>query len=740
MSEEKEFNVFIVETDEKRDYLLSVSPSLVVYSLEKFYSISIDYCNAISFETIADLKELVSKASNVYISPYNTSTSSYRYKSLISYLDIDIFLEMDFDVINENNIIASIKGAVLKSSNDVKLIKAEYEIFKLFRCEVTKVLQWYFNKEGLASNSEIASVALSYPVLVALDKIMLVEERIMAFTPEELHRVSITYLYKSQQFKVKHKDRFPEREFASLDIILNRISKPEAIHTVSSIDMEDKELKPPKLLNRRSLENIGVSKFRMSISKTIELANELRKGDTIIYKGKPIGSLITTINTTSTRVSKEVQVLVCDYIEKHYGADYIKEDCDYNILEEEYSKEAIRPIYLNEEYSPESLRDILTEEQYVLYSMIFYRTIANFMINAIVDTSVIVVSVNDDKLKAISSKIKTDDNNLPYDGWTKIGHPIGSDEFDNLRDDVEIPKDLIDGYRFNMERGEVLEINTFVTKEKNPSRYGEYRLKTLLEKSNLITDSSQSNIIEELKEYGLARASSSVLHPTPLALKIYKVLYGYATWIFDEEVLKNYSEQLLEFRESGTTFKSSIVDTFKVYVEQFKDVIEYKETKVINAPEEWLVKKAESIAKAKHQTLTDMVKSNRMLLLSYIKEQDETIERLGKCPQCKKGYIYETEKAFFCESSVVCNFAVWKNSIKRFLGIFKKVLNDDEVREVIKIILKNEKCKLDGFYSEKKQKNFPALVTLKQNKVFKSWELTFYDKNQKKDNNADSNN
>ena len=79
-------------------------------------------------------------------------------------------------------------------------------------------------------------------------------------------------------------------------------------------------------------------------------------------------------------------------------------------------------------------------------------------------------------------------------------------------------------------------------------------------------------------------------------------------------------------------------------------------------------------------------------------------EAVGVCPRCKNN-VLESKKNFHCENRE-CLFVMWKQD--RFFTSRKKELTKAVAAE----LLKSGKAKMTGLYSEKKNKNFDAVILL----------------------------
>lgn len=92
-------------------------------------------------------------------------------------------------------------------------------------------------------------------------------------------------------------------------------------------------------------------------------------------------------------------------------------------------------------------------------------------------------------------------------------------------------------------------------------------------------------------------------------------------------------------------------------------------------------------------------------------------EIIGKCPRCGAN-IYEGKKNFYC-SNRECNFSMWKED--RFFKQKKKTLT----KTITKKLLENGKVKVKKLYSEKKDKEYDAIVVLDDTGKYVNYKLEF---------------
>ena len=83
-------------------------------------------------------------------------------------------------------------------------------------------------------------------------------------------------------------------------------------------------------------------------------------------------------------------------------------------------------------------------------------------------------------------------------------------------------------------------------------------------------------------------------------------------------------------------------------------------------------------------------------------------EEIGKCPRCGKP-VYEGKKSFYCsgyKDDPACGFALWKEN--PYFKSKRKTLT----KAVAKALLKDGKVEMAGLYSEKKKKEYDAVIVM----------------------------
>ena len=723
MKDKRPSVVVIVDTDEKQKFLTGNVPDALIISLEKH----LEYWNVCRKELYDDLlqyKEIVKSSKSVYASSADYIANDTAFYLCLSTIGVVSYFSFDYDVVNRADFVSSaIQNATLVTENELKARYANMKISIFFKCNISKILQWYLDKENLADAKDISKISISYPAILSLKFICDTEEEIESFIPEEFERVSIVYQYGGVQFEAHNRLRFKQKDKDELEAFIMRVSNVNNRHIVKKYTREQKNIKPPKLVTTLEMERIGVTVFRQSIEDTHKIIEELRSGNIQIdgYKGP----LITSAKTRSTKISASIVPKILELINSKFGDTVIATDYSHLICEGESEKEAIRPLYFESNFMPSNIRKHLTEDQYKVYSFLFHRTVAAFMKDAIVDYSEVVMDVEGNEFKSFFSKILQDDTGNEYQGWTRLGPLLASYEYDMLSENQEIPSRLTKSQELFKKDGEVLDTRTHVSHERNPKRFGEGRLKNYLVSNGVLPELSSFDAIKHIKEQDLARSSSGVMIPTALGRLVHYVLKENAPWLFDDEFIEFYVDSI-ESVLSGDLEEEAVLEGFYLKEYDFKKKLGIRDSDS-SISQDWLVNRAKSIAKKINVQLSEEILRNRKLLMEFVNANDPDSENLGKCPSCKKGGIHEKEKGFFCDN-MECRFVVWKSNMLGFFEYFQKHINERDLKDIVKIILSKKKCLVDNLVNPKDEnaKRMNVNITFGFNEKYKRWGVEFY--------------
>ena len=340
----------------------------------------------------------------------------------------------------------------------------------------------------------------------ALKMIVEREEEIRKFIPIEYWSIQAQLLKDKQGFisslvniKNEKLDKFfiKNKEQAE-DIKNNIIDLANKELVVSKITKKQKKRQPAKPFTTSTLQQEASRKLRFGPKRTMGIAQELYTG--VDLGDGPIG-LITYMRTDSVNISGEAIQEMREIIPVSYGSEYLPEEPREYINKSKNAQEAheaIRPTSLDRK--PDDLKNTLTTDQFNLYSLIWKRTIASQMNDAIMNT----VSV---EMIASDFTFRSSGQSIDFPGFMSV-YLEDSDEKNEDENEKILP---------DLKEGDKVQIKEIIANEHHtqpPGRYTEASLIKSLEKEGIGRPSTYAVIIETLKNKEYVEIENRVLMPT----------------------------------------------------------------------------------------------------------------------------------------------------------------------------------------------------------------------------------
>jgi DNA topoisomerase-1 len=253
-------------------------------------------------------------------------------------------------------------------------------------------------------------------------------------------------------------------------------------------DIEKKQISrnPQSPFTTSSLQQEASRKLGFSTKYTMQVAQKLYEG--VEIDGESVG-LITYMRTDSVHLSNEAIKDIRDLIKEEYGPKYLpKSPRAYKSKAKnaQEAHEAIRPTAIKA-YTPQKLAATLDKDMLRLYELIWKRTLASQMENALLDQVAIIIEAHD---KAAAARATG--STLVFDGFYKLYRESLDDEVDE--EDKILPK---------CEKGEDLALLKLLPEQhftQSPPRYSEASLVKKLEELGIGRPSTYASIISVLQE------------------------------------------------------------------------------------------------------------------------------------------------------------------------------------------------------------------------------------------------
>jgi DNA topoisomerase-1 len=199
-------------------------------------------------------------------------------------------------------------------------------------------------------------------------------------------------------------------------------------YRIAKIDAKKVRRNPPAPFTTSTLQQESSRKLRFGTSRTMQLAQRLYEGMSL--DGETVG-LITYMRTDSVTLSQEAVQASRRLIETDFGARYLPDTpriYKTKAKNAQEAHEAIRPTDLFRR--PAQLRHVLDEDQFRLYELIWKRTVASSMENAVLDQVAVDITSPDQQVT-----LRANGSVIAFDGFLKLYREDKDDEANGNGDD-----------------------------------------------------------------------------------------------------------------------------------------------------------------------------------------------------------------------------------------------------------------------------------------------------------------
>lgn len=349
-----------------------------------------------------------------------------------------------------------------------------------------------------------------------------------------------------------------------------------------------------------TLQQEAARKLYFSASQTMRTAQKLYEGVTI---GGELVGLISYMRTDSTALSTEAVQAARAYIGSHFGAAYVPEApraYKKKVKGAQEAHEAIRPTRMD--LTPAAVRDYLSAEQYKLYELIWQRTIACQMADAVFDQ----VSVELEGVKAPVT-LNAHGSQVVFDGFLKL-YEEGQDDAEEDEEDRRLPP-LVVGDVLPVQGAEATQHFT-----QPPARYSEASLVKKLEELGIGRPSTYASIIQVLQDRAYVRLEKRRFYPESRGLIVTSFLKYY--------------------------FHTYIEDGFTAALEEQLDDISAGDVPWRTVMENFWVAFRDRVGSMKNLTITEVLDALDADLDAHFFPQVEGVTNPRACPKCGDGTLH----------------------------------------------------------------------------------------------------
>jgi len=297
------------------------------------------------------------------------------------------------------------------------------------------------------------------------------------------------------------------------------------------VDVEESEQKrqPKAPFITSTLQQTASTRLGFAPSWTMSLAQKLYEAGYITY-----------MRTDSTNLSQQALDQIGPVVEKKYGKGHIQfRKYATKSKNAQEAHEAIRPTHFNKDNAGH------TEEQKKLYRLIWQRTVASQMIDAVMARSKIIANINDDSLPAFEAT----GSRVLAAGWLKADPESNGEE-------VTLPK---------CAKGEALKLDSIDAQEKQtqpPGRYTEAGLIKELEKRGIGRPSTYASICKTIEDRGYVTKENRSLRPTDTGDVVSSFLEEYFPTYISDSFTADMENRLDEIAEGSRTYLKTLSEFY----------------------------------------------------------------------------------------------------------------------------------------------------------------------------------
>lgn len=374
---------------------------------------------------------------------------------------------------------------------------------------------------------------------VALRLVCEREKEINAFTEQEYWTIAAKLQKQAgAQLKAglvavdgKKLGKFDIPDQKSADALKNAMVQGKA--QVVSVVRKEMKRNPAPPFTTSTLQQEASRKLGFSAKKTMSTAQKLYEG-VAIGEGGTVG-LITYMRTDSVNLSAQALKEAHDLISAAYGKEYalakprFYKNKSKNAQE---AHEAIRPTYLDK--TPSELKKFLTPDLFKLYELIWKRTIACQMAEALLDQTSVDIAVSGEKKDSFT--LRATGSVIRFPGFMKL-YIEGVDDEDEEKEGT-LPA---------LEEGETLKLLEVLPEQhftQPPPRYTEATLVKTLEEYGIGRPSTYASTLNTLVERKYCRLDKKRFFPEDVGMVVNDLLTAHFAQYVDYNFTAGLEEQL----------------------------------------------------------------------------------------------------------------------------------------------------------------------------------------------------
>lgn len=366
---------------------------------------------------------------------------------------------------------------------------------------------------------------------------------------------------KLQQFTVNQQEQAQQiKEFLT--------KQAQGFLSVIQIEKKQRKRKPSPPFITSTLQQEAARKLGFTARKSMMVAQQL-------YEGIDIGTgtvgLITYMRTDSVNLSMEAVEEVRQFITERYGADNCPEKPRIYKTKSKNAQEAheaIRPTSIKR--TPEMVQSSLTADQFKLYSLIWKRTVACQMADALLDTVAIDLSCGEGNV------FRANGSTITFPGFLSV--------YEEGRDDAK--EDDAEGLLPVLTVGEKVKVQDILANQhftEPPPRYSEATLVKALEEYDIGRPSTYAAIIHTLQQREYVIVDKKRFFPTDVGRIVNRFLTGYFTRYVDYKFTAELEDTLDAIARGEKEWIPVLEEFWQPFVQQIQTTDEQVQRKDVTS-------------------------------------------------------------------------------------------------------------------------------------------------------------
>ncbi len=319
-----------------------------------------------------------------------------------------------------------------------------------------------------------------------------------------------------------------------------------------------------------SLQIEASRKLRISASQTMRLAQKLYEG--VDINGETVG-LITYMRTDGTTLSEDAVKQSRDLIKKNYGDKYLPDQprlYKSKAKNAQEAHEAIRPTDLSR--TPDQVRKVVDSDMAALYELIWKRTMASQMENAILDQVSADISdgTDDVVLRATGSTIA-------FDGFLTLYKEEEEDQENVENEDERRLPVLKEG-----DKTKLIDVMPNQHFTQPPPRFSEATLVKRLEELGIGRPSTYASIIQVLQDRNYVKIDKRRFIPEDRGRLVTSFLVKFFNRYVDYDFTANLEEELDAIASGDLKWKKALREFWDAFSKTVEGTKELTITEVID--------------------------------------------------------------------------------------------------------------------------------------------------------------